>query len=93
MIGRRSKDLRASSRRKVEKTGWIRLSGGFAIRKCEVIDISDTGARIAVAPHQSVPNSFSFMLQRGGEGRTAHVKWRKGTEIGLEFVLKSAARA
>ena len=90
MLGRRSKDLRKSSRRKLQTTGWIRLGGGFAARRCEVIDISDTGARIAVPPQQPVPGEFSFALDRAREGRSARIKWRKRTEIGLEFVPVSA---
>lgn len=93
MIVRRWKEPRASARRKLETTGSIRLDGGFATRKCEVIDISDTGARIAVMSQQSVPGSLSFALNRGREGRAARVKWRQGLEIGLEFISKSAGQA
>jgi len=91
MLARKPKDLRKSSRTKLKGAAWIRLAGGFAARQCEVLDISDTGARIAVPSQQLVPNAFSLALQRGGQGRAARVKWRRGTEIGLEFTEKSAA--
>ena len=93
MISLRGKDLRAAARRKYEATGWIRLGGGFAIRKCKVINVSDGGARIAVASQQAVPNSFSFTLDRRRAGCAARVKWRKGTEMGLEFVPEPADRS
>ena len=85
MLARRPKDLRKSSRRTQKGVAWIRLAGGFAARECQVLDISDTGARIAVSSQQLVPNLLSLALQRGGQGRPARVKWRRGGEIGLEF--------
>lgn len=93
MISLRGKDLRASARRNFDATGWIRLGGGFAIRRCKVINISDGGARISVPQQQAVPNSFSFTLDRRREGCPARVKWRKGAEMGLAFVLAPAGPA
>ena len=93
MIGFRSKDVRKSARKTMKATGWLRLDSGFAVRQCRVIDISETGARIAVEQQQSVPNAFSFMLDRSRGGRAARIKWRKGAEIGLEFVASSADKA
>jgi hypothetical protein len=93
MFVRKPKDLRKSSRTKLKGAAWIRLAGGFAARQCEVLDISNTGARIAVPSQQSVPNLLSLALQRGGQGRLARVKWRRGAEIGLEFSEAAAGRA
>jgi hypothetical protein len=86
MTARRWKYLRKSSRRTLQASGWIRLGGGFAIRRCAVIDMSDTGARLAVTAQDHVPRAFSFTLDRMREGRAAVVKWRNGTEVGVEFV-------
>jgi hypothetical protein len=92
MTARRWKDLRKSSRRTLKTSGWIRLGGGFAIRRCDVIDMSDTGARLAITAQEAVPRAFSFTLDRMREGRTAVVKWRNGTQVGVEFVATVASR-
>ena len=79
------KDNRRSARRNINAQAVIRLSGGFAARPCTVLDLSDTGARLVVERPQEIPNEFTLMLSRRSEGRTARVKWRRGTQFGVEF--------
>ena len=66
---------------------WIRLDGGFSVRACRLVDLSNSGVRILVdAPHD-VADRFSLLLTRGAApGRRCRVKWRNGPEIGAEFV-------
>ena len=86
-FGLRSRDQRKASRWKSSGQAWIRLDGGFAVRPCRVIDLSDTGVQISVSAGLSVPNSFTFLITRdAGTGRRARVKWRSGSRIGAEFV-------
>lgn len=77
---------RRASRIKSGAGGWLRLDGGFAMRPCQVLDVSDTGVRIAVDASLRVPNDFVIVLSHGGQGRRAHVKWRNATQIGAQFV-------
>jgi len=79
------KDNRRSIRRRINAEAIIRLSGGFAARPCTVLDLSDTGARILVARPQDIPNEFTLVLSRRSGGRNARVKWRRGTQFGVEF--------
>jgi hypothetical protein len=83
---RRGKELRKATRRKVSVNGFIRPDGGFAVRPCTIIDLSDTGVQISVDAPQSVPSTFTFMTSRTGKGRRASVKWRRGSQIGAEFL-------
>ena len=66
---------------------WIRLDDGFSVRACRLIDLSSSGVRILVdAPHD-VAQRFSLLLTRNAvPGRRCRVKWRKGSEIGADFV-------
>ena len=66
---------------------WIRLDDGFSVRACRLIDLSSSGVRIMVdAPHD-VAQRFSLLLTRNAvPGRRCRVKWRKGSEIGADFV-------
>jgi len=84
---RQPKDNRKSSRRKLGEDACIRLEGGFATRPCKVMDISNTGVRITIDAADSVPNAFNFMMSRNaGLGRRARIKWRRGSQIGAEFL-------
>ncbi len=83
---RRGKENRKASRRKVSAGGFIRPDGGFAVLPCTVIDLSDTGVQISAGAAKSVPSIFTFMTSRNAVGRRARVKWRRGLQIGAEFV-------
>lgn len=87
MFGLRSRDQRKAGRWKSGERAWIRLDGGFAVRPCRVIDLSDTGVQISVSAALVVSNTFTFLVSRdAGTGRRARVKWRSGSRIGAEFV-------
>jgi hypothetical protein len=65
---------------------WIRLEGCLA-RLCQVIDLSRTGARLAVTSARSLPDTFTLILSKNSGGcRLARVKWRRGNEFGAEFI-------
>ncbi len=83
---RRGKEQRKATRRKVSTSGFIRPDGGFAVRPCTIIDLSDTGVQISIDAPGSVPSTFTFMTSRTAKGRRASVKWRRGSQIGAEFV-------
>lgn len=81
----RSKDQRRAARKKVGADAWIR--NGFAIRPCQIVDLSDTGVQIRLDTTQPVSSTFTFLMSRNsGSGRNARVKWRRGTQIGAEFL-------
>jgi hypothetical protein len=56
------------------------------MRPCQLLDVSDTGVRIAVDPALRVPNDFVIVLSQGSPGRRAHIKWRNAKQIGAQFV-------
>src|SRR5262249_27381264 len=97
VFGRRQVDLissasrsrgnkRQAARVKSGTPAWIRLDGGFATRPCRLLDVSDTGVRIAVDRGLQVPSDFVIVLSQRGHGRRCVVKWRNATQIGAEFV-------
>lgn len=83
---RTGKEKRKATRRKVSVNGFIRPDGGFAVRPCTIIDLSDTGVQISIEDPRSVPSTFTFMTARTAKGRLASVKWRRGLQIGAEFL-------
>ncbi len=86
VVGRKLREQRKSSRQKVGASAWIRPDGGFAKRPCRLLDISETGVRLAIEPGADVPSIFNFAMSSGGLGRRARIKWRNGTQIGAEFL-------
>ena len=83
--------MREESRKAVREAlgakAWIRFDDGFSVRACRVIDLSARGIRITVETPHDVAACFSLLLSRQAvPGRRCRVKWRKGSEIGAEFV-------
>ena len=65
---------------------WIRV-GGSLTRRCQVLDLSRTGVRLAVTSPHSLPETFTLILSKNGSGcRLVRMKWWRGTEVGAEFV-------
>ena len=85
-MGHRPANRRRAARTKSGATAWLRLDGGFAMRPCQVLDVSDTGVRIAVDPSLRVPADFVLVLSQGSQGRRVRIKWRNAKQIGVQFV-------
>jgi hypothetical protein len=81
------KNKRTAVRQPMGTKAWIRFDGGFSVRQCHVANLSSTGVRIVVDEPRAVAERFSLLLKRdAGPGRRCRVKWRRGSEIGAEFV-------
>jgi hypothetical protein len=80
---------RKSSRRRMGSQAWIRSDDGFSVRKCIISDISPTGVRLFVDPLHATMKSFRLMMSRNAaQGCPCRVKWRRGTEVGAEFLAR-----
>jgi hypothetical protein len=84
---KKPKEQRRASRRMIGAKALIRLDGGFAARRCNVVDLSDTGVQITIDAAETVRGVFNFCMSADvGSGRPARVKWRRGSQIGAEFI-------
>ena len=52
---------------------------------CVIRDRSETGARLRVLDADKVPAEFELLDKQTGETRPAHVRWRRGNEVGVSF--------
>ncbi len=87
------KESRKESRSKIGQKVWIRLDGGFSVRACKLVDLSGGGLRIKVDAPFDVAGLFSLMMTRNAApGRRCRVKWRRGSEIGAEFIRPRSAQ-
>jgi PilZ domain len=81
------KDFRKAARTSIGSKVWIRLDDGFSVREGRLIDLSSGEIRILVKAPYDVAGLFSLLMTRdAAPGRRCRVKWRRGQEIGAEFV-------
>jgi hypothetical protein len=77
---------RKSVRRAIGYGATIVAADASWIRKCRVIDISESGAKLALEEPGELPKDFVLMLsERGGPRRRCHVVWATGDQLGVAF--------
>ena len=77
---------RKSVRRSIGYGATIVAPDASWTRKCRVIDVSETGAKLALEEPSELPNDFVLMLsERGGPTRRCHVVWATDDQLGVEF--------
>jgi hypothetical protein len=59
---------------------------GRAVSECQVLDISNHGAKVVVEIPPAVPNRFSMVFFQGGQNRACEVIWRRAKMLGVKFV-------
>jgi hypothetical protein len=60
------------------------LEDGALLASCQLLDISDGGARLKITCPGDLPDSFNLFLN-GRNFRGCHVRWRSETEVGVQF--------
>jgi PilZ domain len=72
------------ARRTLNSTAWIVVDGSFALRKCTVMDISLSGAKLLT--EEPAPKDFILSFsQADRRGKRCHVIWRNGSKVGVKF--------
>jgi hypothetical protein len=80
-------EQRRVKRTKVDGSASILPAGGFRLLRCDVIDLTDSGARLeigALADQLGQPFDFSFDSFR--TIRSARRVWSDGGMAGIEFI-------
>jgi hypothetical protein len=81
-----SSNRRRSVRRAIGYGATIVAPDGAWTRKCRVVDISQSGAKLALEQSGELPQDFVLMLsERGGPNRRCHVVWVTNEQVGVEF--------
>jgi PilZ domain len=76
---------RASRRQRVMLGGLIVSRGGAQTWDCAVRDVSETGAKIRLAPGQVIPEQCHFIQLKDGIAYDAVVEWLRLPEAGLRI--------
>jgi hypothetical protein len=74
-------------RQEITLTVCIEASDGSRT-SCWLSDLSQTGARLAVAQAETIPEQFMLLLS-GEMQRWCRVVWRTGQEVGVRFEARS----
>ena len=82
------------NRRKYRRINWNRDGEIFSllgekVATCLVKDISENGARLEVSSLQALPDCFRLDYGADEQPKCC-VRWRKGDERGVEFLLRSS---
>ncbi len=75
-----------SARKSYQQNGWVSVRGGFAARKCRILDASETGARLLLDDPNFMTGPFRLRLSRSDEGRDCKLVWQRGREVGAAFL-------
>ena len=51
-----------------------------------MIDVSRNGAKLEVENTHNISDTFLLLFSKSDTGNRATVVWRRGTEVGVEFV-------
>ena len=81
----RDTDRRRERRHRVLKQGKVITAGNKSIIDCRIRDISDHGARLSFNEYYAPPAQFTLLIVGNGEKRDVKVRWRIGSELGVQF--------
>ena len=83
---------RKAARRTIGYRARIVASDGAWERDCRVIDVSQTGAKLAIDEGAALPKEFVLALStQGAATRSCHVVWTTDREIGVKFKRQPAS--
>ena len=76
---------RAVGRADIEKGALLFFKGQTGARGCNVIDISDYGAKLRTHNLSVLPNTFELTLDNFVTIRSCRLIWRNGDFLGVAF--------
>lgn len=86
-------ERRGLPRQKSFLRGCIYFNNRRSVLDCLVRDLSDDGARIIFSHTVNVPDVVELYIPQREQTLRAHVKWRRGDDVGLDFTNRAAAAA
>src|ERR1700730_10116696 len=77
-------ERRHHPRRRTPQKAVIVYNNGHSSMRCQIVDISNTGAKLMPADISLCPREFVLKLQ-SGETRHCAVMWRRETQMGVHY--------
>jgi hypothetical protein len=86
-----SKDRRAATRRRIRWKALMLDPTGLPLGECTIVDVSSTGARLALRERTSLPEAFLLVMSRnGGVRRQCELTWYADKSAGVRFLRPQA---
>ena len=82
-------DRRRESRIPTRSRVWADPGGLAPVVDCMIVDLSNSGARIASVDGATIPDAFTIAVNRQNELGAAIVMWRVGNEVGVKFEARA----
>jgi hypothetical protein len=83
--GTKASDRRIATRRQSGAHVWADPGGVMPAIDCRIIDISETGAKIATVTGQPLPDRFQLQIEPTRVLGEAEVVWRNGRAAGVRI--------
>jgi len=77
---------RQQVRRRRHQSAWITLDGKTPGYKCQVADVSQSGAKITLDTAVEVGSLLDIAFVPRAAARRCEVVWRRGKTLGIRFV-------
>jgi len=85
---------RKAIRRAIGYQAKILAADGSWNRSCRVLDVSQTGAKLAIEEADELPQDFILALSTSGPPmRRCRVVWRTQREVGVRFEKEAAEQS
>src|ERR1700685_1607251 len=83
-------ERRVAPRQKSFLRGCIYFNNRRSVLDCLVRDLTEDGARIIFSHAVNVPDIVELYIPQKEQTLRAHVKWRRGDDVGLDFTNREA---
>ncbi|MGI9462568.1 MAG: PilZ domain-containing protein, partial [Aestuariivirgaceae bacterium] len=77
---------REAERSKTLRTGKIIYNNKMSVTDCKVLDLSNSGCRVALESLTGIPDHFMLHIVHGNAKHECEVTWRKSNMMGLKFI-------
>jgi len=85
--------MRREDREEEGHRAWLDTGDGGPLLTCTLVDISESGARLAIEEADQVPERFSLRLTRYGQPRiSCRTVWRNADTLGVTFAEEAPAK-
>lgn len=78
-------ERRNSPRHRTLKSGKIVLENHTSVYDCRIRNLSEQGALLKLPSTVGIPDDFLLQIVNEDILVAAHVRWRSGTELGVQF--------
>jgi len=86
-------ERRSLARHKTFIKGRIYFNNRLSSMDCIVRDVTNNGGRLEVSESVTLPDAFEIYIPNKDEYFHAHIKWRKGNNVGVNWNPEQPSRA